>query len=108
MTKNAALRPGRFREKLEFAAVKATFRPTAISTSWRTRGPMGTIELTSAPEPDVGFVAGGGSMGKLVRDFDWSQTDLGPLAGWGPELKSAVSLVLEITFPRRRSSGAPA
>lgn len=61
---------------------------------------MGTIELTSAPEPDVGsFIVGGGRMARLVRDFDWSQTDLGPLADWGPELKSAVSLVLESRFP---------
>jgi two-component sensor histidine kinase len=33
-------------------------------------------------------------MGALIRALDWSATSLGPIAGWPPHLKSAVSLML--------------
>src|SRR4051812_12514575 len=41
-----------------------------------------------------------GRMARLVRDFDWAATPLGPRSDWPVELKTAVSLVLESTFPK--------
>jgi two-component sensor histidine kinase len=38
-------------------------------------------------------------MAQLVREFDWGATALGPQAAWPPELKTAVSFVLESHFP---------
>lgn len=39
-------------------------------------------------------------MAHLVREFDWAATALGPQAAWSPELKAAVSFVLESHFPK--------
>jgi PAS domain S-box-containing protein len=48
--------------------------------------------------PDDVFV-GGGEMGALMRSLDWSQTLLGPLAGWAQSLKTAVSILLNSRYP---------
>ncbi|MEG1328359.1 MAG: PAS domain-containing protein, partial [Janthinobacterium sp.] len=37
---------------------------------------------------------GGGSMGELVRQHDWSATSLGPLGGWPAHLRTSVDIVL--------------
>ena len=38
-------------------------------------------------------------MSRLVRQYDWATTPLGPAAGWPAELATTVSLVLESRFP---------
>jgi PAS domain S-box-containing protein len=40
------------------------------------------------------FLAGGGEMGRRMREFDWSKTSLGPVAEWPQSLRSAVSILL--------------
>jgi two-component sensor histidine kinase len=50
--------------------------------------------ITNAPSSEAGFPFGGGGMGALIRALDWSKTSLGPISGWPPHLKSAVSLML--------------
>ena len=40
------------------------------------------------------FLAGGGEMGRRMREFDWSKTSLGPVAKWPQSLRSAVSILL--------------
>lgn len=42
---------------------------------------------------------GGGEMGERIRTLDWSQTLLGPVAGWSPSLRTAVSIMLGSRFP---------
>ncbi len=37
---------------------------------------------------------GGGATGELLRQFDWSRTSLGPLAGWPLNLRTSVDIVL--------------
>lgn len=44
-----------------------------------------------APLPPM---IGGGEMGDLVRDTDWSSTALGDYRSWPASLRSALSLVL--------------
>ncbi|SEU30014.1 ATP-binding protein [Stigmatella erecta] len=44
-------------------------------------------------------LAGGGEMGALMRAFDWSQTPLGPVAGWPPALRTSVSTMLASPYP---------
>ena len=39
------------------------------------------------------------SMAKLIEEFDWSSTPLGPRAGWPPELQTFVRHILESGFP---------
>ena len=48
---------------------------------------------------DLGWLAGGGEMGALIRSMDWSQTPLGPLESWPQSLRTSVSLCLSSTFP---------
>lgn len=37
---------------------------------------------------------GGGATGELLRQFDWSRTSLGPMAGWPANLRTSVDIVL--------------
>ncbi|KQQ36275.1 hypothetical protein ASF61_08845 [Duganella sp. Leaf126] len=46
-----------------------------------------------------GFLDGGGEMGVLTRDHDWSAHPLGPPAGWSSLLKSTLRLVLASNHP---------
>ncbi len=52
----------------------------------------------SNPEP-FAFLAGGGEMGRLIRDFDWSVTSLGPLEGWPQSLRTTLNILLNSRFP---------
>lgn len=37
---------------------------------------------------------GDGRMGKLIADFDWSLTSLGPISSWSEALVTTVKLML--------------
>ncbi|MFB9991362.1 hypothetical protein ACFFLM_05135 [Deinococcus oregonensis] len=50
------------------------------------------------PVPDPLF-QGGGEMGAMMREFDWSKTPLGPSAAWPPELRTTVRLLLAARQP---------
>lgn len=45
------------------------------------------------------FLAGGGELGAIMRDKDWSGTPLGPLASWPQSLLTAVSVMLTAPQP---------
>src|SRR6185312_14280573 len=45
------------------------------------------------------FLAGGGEMGGLMRNFDWSKTPVGPVDNWPQSLKTILSLLLNSKFP---------
>jgi signal transduction histidine kinase/CheY-like chemotaxis protein len=47
---------------------------------------------------DASFLSGG-EMGRLIREFDWSKTSLGPRSGWSEALKNTVSIALANRFP---------
>ncbi|MBE7199030.1 MAG: response regulator, partial [Parafilimonas terrae] len=47
----------------------------------------------------MGFMAGGGEMGALMRSMDWTRTSFGPVSGWSQALRSAVSICLTTRFP---------
>ncbi|WP_245477276.1 sensor histidine kinase [Bradyrhizobium guangzhouense] len=46
-----------------------------------------------------GFLEGGGEMGALTREFDWSKTSLGPPETWPQSLRVTVRLVLTSRHP---------
>ena len=52
-----------------------------------------------APRDPLRFLAGGGEMGRLTREFDWSNSPVGPPAGWPQGLKTAVSICLGSRYP---------
>ncbi len=45
------------------------------------------------------FLAGGGAMGQMMREKDWSVTPVGPIAQWPQSLRTAVSILLDSGFP---------
>ena len=45
------------------------------------------------------FPVGGGELGQLIRDFDWSKTSLGPISGWPQSLRTATDVVLQSPIP---------
>lgn len=45
------------------------------------------------------FLAGGGTMGALMRALDWSATPLGPTEAWPQSLRTSVSTCLNCSFP---------
>jgi PAS domain S-box-containing protein len=47
----------------------------------------------------VSFPARNTKMGRLISDFDWSNTPLGPIDSWSQSLRTTVSLVLANRFP---------
>ncbi len=45
------------------------------------------------------FLAGGGTMGEMIRKFDWSTTSIGQPEQWPIELKNMTSMLLTNAFP---------
>ena len=45
------------------------------------------------------FLAGGGRLGALMREHDWSTSPLGEPRGWPHSLKTVVGLMLQSQFP---------
>jgi signal transduction histidine kinase/DNA-binding response OmpR family regulator len=48
---------------------------------------------------DVDFLSGGGELGGLIREYDWSRTPLGPLESWPRSLKTATAILLRSPVP---------
>jgi PAS domain S-box-containing protein len=45
------------------------------------------------------FPTGGGELGGLIRQFDWSKTRLGPIAAWPQSLKTVTDTLLRSPVP---------
>ncbi len=45
------------------------------------------------------FLTGGGEMGRLTRDKDWSKTSLGAMQFWPQSLRTTLSIILNSKFP---------
>ncbi|HEY8591848.1 MAG TPA: PAS domain S-box protein [Sphingomicrobium sp.] len=59
---------------------------------------MASIDVADRPNvPD--FLTGGGAMGALIRQHDWSHSPLGPPDRWPQSLRSVVDLLLHSKFP---------
>jgi hypothetical protein len=54
---------------------------------------------SKAPTTATEVLAGGGEMGALMRDIDWSRTELGPVETWPASLRTMVGVVLGSSFP---------
>jgi signal transduction histidine kinase len=68
---------------------------------------LGAVRVPGNPLDtcDGGWVHGGGVLSRLVRDFDWSKTPLGPIEDWPQSLKMAVRILLTSRFPMWMSWG---
>ena len=45
------------------------------------------------------FSAGGGLLGEIIDDYDWSATTLGPIDGWPDVVRTTVELILRSPVP---------
>ncbi|MEO5967849.1 MAG: hypothetical protein ABIP68_04140, partial [Ferruginibacter sp.] len=50
-------------------------------------------------ENNLSFLDGGGEMGKLTREIDWSKTSLGIPETWPQSLRTTLSIILNSKFP---------
>jgi signal transduction histidine kinase len=62
----------------------------------------GPREETAHPP---GWGRGGGALGRLVREFDWTKTPLGPIEQWPPSLETVVRVLLTSRFAMWMSWG---
>ena len=60
---------------------------------------MDTVH-TSEKLPGIpDFLSGGGEMGKLIREYDWAQTELGPANSWPQNLRTCIRIMLTSRQP---------
>lgn len=58
-----------------------------------------SIGRAPAGPTHLGFLAGGGELGSLIRGFDWQATALGPPATWPQNLRMALRIMLTSRQP---------
>ena len=60
----------------------------------------GVLQRTKGgQETAAHFLSGGGAMGALMRERDWSATPFGATNNWPQSLRSAVSIMLNSRYP---------
>lgn len=47
----------------------------------------------------IGFLSGGGEMGKIIQEFDWAGTSVGQIHSWPQSLRTSLSIILKSKFP---------
>jgi PAS domain S-box-containing protein len=62
---------------------------------------MRPLQSPGADDPSLAgdIFAGGGEMGALMRQHDWSRTPVGPVADWPQSLRTALSILLASGYP---------
>lgn len=50
-------------------------------------------------DDNLKFLAGGGEMGELIRQMDWSESPLGQIDTWSESLRTTMGLLLHSAFP---------
>lgn len=58
-----------------------------------------TSNNSSSGKHIPGFLSGGGEMGNIIGDYDWSATPLGPANTWPSSLRKTISVILRSKFP---------
>ncbi len=56
-------------------------------------------EGIASEKSKLDWLDGGGALGQLIREHDWSQTSLGPIERWPQSLKTSVNLILNARHP---------
>ncbi|MEJ0034304.1 MAG: ATP-binding protein [Bacteroidota bacterium] len=61
---------------------------------------MRETETPPPPKPSLPeFLSGGGEMGQRIRDYDWSNTSLGPVERWPQSLRTCIRIMLTSRQP---------
>ena len=53
----------------------------------------------SISQDALSFLEGSGEMRKLIREFDWASTPIGPIKHWSAALRTTIRIVLANRFP---------
>jgi len=51
------------------------------------------------PTSEATFLAGGGKLGAMMRERDWNNTPLGDAEHWPQSLKTAASILINLSIP---------
>lgn len=51
------------------------------------------------PASRIHYLAGGGELGGLIRDYDWGSSSLGPIDQWPVTLLTTLNIILNSKFP---------
>ena len=70
-----------------------------MSTAPSGNVPMGAPVHWREVGPCPPFLAGDSELARLIREKDWSQTPLGPIANWPEALKTATGMILSVPQP---------
>ncbi|NLQ16634.1 PAS domain-containing protein [Marinomonas sp. M1K-6] len=57
------------------------------------------VKTASQTDQHSAFIAGGGEMGQLIRDYDWSLTPVGVFECWPQSLRTTIRLMLNTNHP---------
>ncbi len=79
--------------------------PTTIKALFENPNSKAVQEIGKETDVTRGWLRGGGALGKLVREFDWTKTPLGAIEEWPQSLKTIVRLVLTSRFAMWMSWG---
>ena len=60
---------------------------------------MQDFDLKTSLSEKFQFLSGGGEMGAITREKDWSKTFLGPVTHWPQSLRTTLGIVLNCKFP---------
>ena len=75
-------------------------RPTkVVGTKIPMRRKSSAVRLIRDNTLRADWLTGGGEMGRLIRERDWSRTPVGPVDTWPQSLKTAVSISLGSRHP---------
>jgi PAS domain S-box-containing protein len=55
--------------------------------------------ISTNPNSDIQFLAGGGEMGRLTREKDWSENPIGTPENWPQSLRTTLGILLNSKFP---------
>ena len=60
---------------------------------------MQSSPIDNKPAYTLEFLAGGGELGEMIRNFDWSTTPLGPVEKWPQSLRTCIRIMLTSRQP---------
>jgi len=55
--------------------------------------------VTTRESEELGFLSGGGELGRLIAHFDWGTTSIGPIEDWPQVIRTTVALILRSPIP---------
>jgi PAS domain S-box-containing protein len=55
--------------------------------------------ITATRDSDRIFLAGGGEMSRLIAEFDWSKTSIGPIDHWPTAIRNTLAWILRSPIP---------